>query len=68
MELSKQLPRVQRPKQAAQNYGIGLSTLWSYIKQGKLKAIKISEKVTVIDTEELELFFRGKQIEKYNLN
>ncbi len=62
MELTKQLPRVQRPKQVAQNYGVGLSTIWLYIKQGKLKASKISEKVTVLDTEELELFFRGKAI------
>jgi len=60
MENTKQLPRVQRPKQVAQNYGIGLSTVWKWIKQGKLKATKIGDKVTVLDTEELELFFKGK--------
>ena len=53
------LPRKQRPKQVAQNYGVGLSTVWLYIKQGKLKATKISGKVTVLDTEELEQFFNG---------
>lgn len=59
MEVTKQLPRKQRPKQAAENYGVGLSTIWLYIKQGKLTAAKISEKVTVLDTAELEQFFNG---------
>ncbi|MFW2352609.1 DNA-binding protein [Aliarcobacter butzleri] len=59
MEVTKQLPRKQRPKQAAENYGVGLSTIWLYIKQGKLSATKISEKVTVLDTQELEQFFNG---------
>lgn len=59
MEVAQQLPRKQRPKQAAQNYGVGLSTIWLYIKQGKLTATKISEKVTVLDTQELEQFFKG---------
>jgi len=59
MEVKNNLPRKQRPKQAALNYGVGLSTLWLYIKQGKLQATKVSEKVTVLDTEELEAFFNG---------
>ena len=60
MEDKKQLPRKQRPKQAAENYGVGLSTIWLYIKQKKLTAKKISTKVTVLDTEELERFFNGE--------
>lgn len=60
MEDIKQLPRKQRPRQAAENYSVGLSTIWLYIKQGKLAAKKISGKVTLLDTEELELFFNGK--------
>ncbi len=59
MEVLKRLPRKQRPKQAAENYGVGLSTIWLYIKQGKLTTTKVSDKVTVLDTNELELFFNG---------
>ncbi|ADG92279.1 conserved hypothetical protein [Arcobacter nitrofigilis DSM 7299] len=57
MKKQELLPRKQRPRQAAENYGIALSTLWLYIKQGKLTAKKISDRVTVLDTEELEVFF-----------
>ena len=62
MEVLRQLPRKQRPKQAAENYGVGLSTIWLYIKQGKLSTTKVSAKVTVLDTNELELFFNGDRI------
>jgi len=48
-----------RPKDAAKYLGVGLSTLWLYIKQGKIKAIKISERVTVIKIKELEAFVDG---------
>lgn len=54
------LPRKQRPKEAAKRYGVGLSTLWRYIRDGKLKAVNISPNVTVLDTEDLEKFFSGE--------
>ena len=43
-----------RPKEAAQYLGIGLSTVWLYIKQGKLHTRKLSDRVTVISRLELE--------------
>jgi len=54
------LPRKQRPKDAAKNYGVGLSTIWKYIKDGKLHVSKPSPRVTLLDTQELESFFNGE--------
>jgi excisionase family DNA binding protein len=45
-----------RPKQVAKYLGIGLSTVWLYLKQGKLVSIKLSEKVTVFRKEDLDNF------------
>lgn len=45
-----------RPRQAAQYLNVGLSTIWLYIKQGKINATKLSERVTIIPRVELERF------------
>ena len=43
-----------RPKEAAEYLGVAISTLWLYIKQGKLTTKKISERVTIIEKKELD--------------
>ena len=48
-----------RPKEVAEYLGIGLSTVWLYIKQGKLKKTKLSDRVTVITKDELDRFMNG---------
>ena len=48
-----------RPKEVAEYLGIGLSTVWLYIKQGKLKKTKLSDRVTVITKDELDRFIEG---------
>lgn len=40
----------------AKQLSIAESTAWLYIKQGKLKTIKLSPRVTVIDIDELNRF------------
>jgi predicted DNA-binding transcriptional regulator AlpA len=45
-----------RDKQAAEYLGVGTSTIWLYTKQKKLKAIKLSERVTVWAKSELSAF------------
>jgi len=45
-----------RPKDAAKYLGVGLSTVWLYIKQGKLQSIKLSDRVTIISQESLDNF------------
>ena len=41
-------------------FGIGLSTVWLYAKQGKLTPKKISEKVTVFSIDEIEKIINNK--------
>ena len=43
-----------RAKQVAIYLGIGLSTVWFMAKQGKIKAIKLTERVTVFSKEEID--------------
>lgn len=61
--MNKLLPRKLRAKQVAKEFGVGLSTIWLYSKQGKITPIKVSERVTVFDTEEVIKLFCG---ESYN--
>ena len=48
-----------RPKEAAKFLGVGLSTVWLYIKQNKLKATKLSDRVTIISKESLDNFINA---------
>jgi len=43
-----------RAKEAAKYLGVGLSTIWHYAKQGKIKAYKLSDRVTIFKREELD--------------
>jgi len=51
-----------RPKEASKYLGIGLSTLWLYIKQGKLKTKKLSERVTIIEKIELDNLINSVEV------
>lgn len=58
----RETPAKIRAKQVAQRYSIGLSTVWLYAKQKKLTPIKVSDGVTVFDTNECnKLFGIGNQ-------
>ncbi len=48
-----------RPKEAAEFLGVGLSTIWLYIKQNKLKTKKLSQRVTIIPRTELDAFIEA---------
>lgn len=48
-----------RPKDASKYLGVGLSTVWLYIKQGKLKAHKLSPQVTILRKTDLDNFING---------
>ena len=55
-----ELPKRMRAKQLAEEFSIGLSTVWFYAKQGKLTPIHVSPRVTVFDTQEaIDLFSGG---------
>ncbi|MCT7595942.1 helix-turn-helix transcriptional regulator [Aliarcobacter butzleri] len=42
-----------RAKELAEYLGIGLSTVWKWAKDGKIKAYNLSRGVTVFDIEEV---------------
>ncbi|MCK9337830.1 MAG: AlpA family transcriptional regulator [Arcobacteraceae bacterium] len=42
-----------RAKEVSYLLGIGLSTVWLYVKNGRLNPIKISSRVTVFDIDEI---------------
>jgi len=48
--------KMMRAKQVAQYLGIGLSTVWLWTKQGKLTSIKLTDRVTVFDIDEVNSF------------
>ena len=49
-------PQNLRAKEASNYLSIGLSTLWLYVRQGKLKPIKLSPRVTIFKRSELDDF------------
>ena len=53
------IAKYMRAKQLALHLGIGLSTVWAYVKQGKITANKISDRVTVFDVVEVEKALLG---------
>lgn len=54
------LPYKLKARNIAKHFNIGLSTVWLYAKQNKLKATKISKGCTVFDTKQVVEFFNGK--------
>lgn len=48
-----------RAKEASKYLGVGLSTIWLYVKQGKIRAFKISDRVTIFKKEELDAFINA---------
>lgn len=56
----ERLPRKMRAREVARTYGIGLSTVWYFVRLGKLKSYKVTAGTTVFDVEELERFFNGE--------
>lgn len=62
MHLSTELPKRVRAKQIAEEFSIGLSTVWLYAKEGKLTPIKVTQRVTVFDTNEVLNLFSNVEV------
>jgi len=45
-----------RAKEACKYLSIGESTLWLYVRQGKVKTVKLSPRVTIFKRSELDRF------------
>jgi len=54
-------PQNLRAKEASKYLGIGLSTIWLYVKQGKLHPIKLSPRVTIFKRAELDEFIDSQR-------
>lgn len=48
-----------RAKEAHKFLSIGLSTLWAFVAQKKIKAYKLSDRVTIFKRSELEAFINS---------
>lgn len=57
-----QTQKFMRANQLAKYLGIGLSTVWLYAKQEKITPIKLSERVTVFNVEDVEKSLFGSAI------
>jgi len=49
-----------RASEIVKEYPLGLSTIWSWAKTGKLTPIKVSTGVTVFEIEEINNLFKPK--------
>lgn len=49
-----------RVNQVAQYMSVGVSTVWLFTKQGKLKSIKLSDRVTVWAKTEIDAFIASR--------
>ena len=53
-DVKTQTPKYMRAKDLAKHLGIGLSTVWYYVKIGRIKSIKTSPYITLFEVEEVE--------------
>ena len=51
--MNKEIKKKYRAKELALYTGVGLSTIWRWTKQGKIKSHKLSSGVTVFDIDEI---------------
>jgi len=54
------LPIKLRARDISKHFNVGLSTVWLYAKQQKLRAVNVSSRCTVFDRDEVLEFFNGK--------
>jgi len=59
IKVTEHLSQNMRAKSAHKYIGVGLSTLWLYVKQRKIKAYKLSDRVTIFKKEELDAFINA---------
>lgn len=49
-----------RVKEAAKYLGVAVNTIWQYSKEGKIKAVKLSDRVTIWTKSELDRFITSR--------
>ncbi|HQS66990.1 MAG TPA: DNA-binding protein [Sulfuricurvum sp.] len=56
------MKKLLRDWECAEYLSIGISTVWLYSRQGKIKAIKLSDRVTVWAKSDLDAFVQSKTL------
>ena len=51
--MHKEIKKKYRAKELAIYLGVGLSTIWRWTKQGKIRAHQLSKGVTIFDIDEV---------------
>lgn len=54
------MKKLLRDWECAEYLSIGVSTVWLYSRQGKIKAIKLSDRVTVWAKDDLDEFIQSR--------
>ena len=65
MDKSNRVPQQaenMRATQASAFLSCGKSTLWLWVKQGKIKAYKLSDRVTIFKRSELEALINASEV------
>lgn len=62
MQETQTKQQYMRAKEVAKYLGIGLSTVWFMAKHGKLKAIKLTERVTVFSKDEIDSLINSAKV------
>ena len=52
--MENQLPKFMRAKQLSKHLSISISTIWLYLRQGKIKSKKVSSYITLFEVAEIE--------------
>lgn len=52
--MNKEIKKKYRAKELALYIGVGLSTIWRWAKEGKIRSQKVSSGVTVFDIDEVK--------------
>ena len=60
--MQNKTPKYMRAKDLSKYLGIATSTIWLYLRQGKIKSNKVSSYITLFEVEEVEkALFAKKQ-------
>ncbi len=54
--------RYYRAKELAEYLGVTVTTVWNYVKAGRLTPKKLSSNVTVFDIKEVETLFETDEV------
>jgi predicted site-specific integrase-resolvase len=61
MNNENKIPKYMRAKDLSKHFGIATSTIWLYLRQGKIKSNKVSSYITLFEVTEVEKALIGNK-------